>query len=107
MASPKIGDGVCGSPLVRVRMPGENRDFTLSKGQIGAFMHWSNVRDPYSSGPRFLCFYDSVQPLIDRQWEIANSDSTDNISEVYFLFIFFFLTQVFPRARFGGVSVKG
>lgn len=78
---PQIRDGVCGSPLVRVRTSGENKDLTLSKGQIGAFMHWPNVRDPYSSGPRLLCFCDSVQPLIDRQWEIAGSDFLPKESE--------------------------
>lgn len=71
---PQIRDGVCGSPLLFVRTSGENKELTLLKGQIGAFMHWSNVRDPYSSGPRLLCFCDSVQPLIDRQWEIADSN---------------------------------
>lgn len=34
----QIRDGVCGAPLVRVRTSGENKDLTLSKGQVAAFM---------------------------------------------------------------------
>ena len=96
MASRKIRDSVCDAPLVRVRTSGENKDLTLSKSQVAAFMHWFNVRDPYSSGPRLLCFCDSVQPLFDRQWEIAAPISSDLPKE----------TKTTPRASPTADSTK-
>ena len=69
---PRIRDGVCGSPVVRLKAGKEagTRQDVLHRGEVCGFMHWSNLQLKYGSGG-LLCFADSVDDLIEEGWEVS------------------------------------
>jgi hypothetical protein len=68
---PRIGDGVCGSAVVRIKAGKEvgTRQDVLHRGEVCGFMHWSDLQLKYGSGG-LLCFADSVDDLIEEGWVV-------------------------------------
>ena len=70
---PQIREGVCGSALVRATRANEKEN-VLSNGEIGGFMHWSDLRVK-SQASTLLCFCDALDELVDAGWHVAPIES--------------------------------
>jgi hypothetical protein len=77
-ASPKIREGICGSALVRAKRAANKGDM-LEFGEVAGFMHWSDLQFKYDISGNVMCFADSVDPLIEEGWEVAQTESKDDI----------------------------
>jgi hypothetical protein len=73
---PRAREGVCGSALVRAKKTAEKGD-RLEMGEVAGFMHWSDLQLKYDITGNLMCFADSVDPLIEEGWEVAQTEPED------------------------------
>ncbi|MCJ1482951.1 hypothetical protein MMC06_003117 [Schaereria dolodes] len=64
----QIREGVCGSALVRA-MAADTKRNVLGNGEIGGFMHWSDLRAKSMAGT-LLCFCNALDELVDAGWNV-------------------------------------
>lgn len=66
LGTPRLRAGVCGASIVRAREGAVN---VLDKGQVCAFMHWTDLQMKYNVAGELFCFADGVDELIEAGWE--------------------------------------
>lgn len=66
---PKIGDGVCGTPILRQGISVADLS-ALGRGEVVGFMHYTDIVG-YDDDSRLYSYGQVVDPLIDDGWEVC------------------------------------
>jgi hypothetical protein len=72
-SSPKIRAGVCGAALVRCRKAADKTKMeeVLAKGEIGGFMHWSDLQKKSTPPGELICISDCLDQLVQEGWTVV------------------------------------